>query len=69
MYLTKRTDTVWPAVIGHITYNTSIAMSGQVFGEANAFVNGREIHWIMFVPFAVVGIAFFVLISHFGESK
>ena len=65
MYLTNKTDSVWPAVVGHITYNTSIAMSGQAFGEANAFATSREIHWIMFIPFVVIGIISFILISHF----
>lgn len=60
MFLTKKTDTVWPAVVGHITYNMSIAASTQVFGEANAFANSREIHGIMFVPFLMVGLIFFV---------
>lgn len=54
MYITKKTDTVWPAVIGHMTYNASIAMGEQVFGEANVF-GSTAIEWIMFVPF--VGIA------------
>lgn len=65
MYLTNKTDSVWPAVVGHITYNASIAMSGQAFGEANAFATSREIHWIMFIPFVVIGIISFILISHF----
>lgn len=61
MFITKKTDTVWPAVVGHITYNMSISASAQIFGEANAFANSREIHWIMFVPFLIVGIIFWVI--------
>lgn len=69
MYLTYKTDSVWPAVVGHITYNTSIAMSGRVFGDANAFAISREIHWIMFVPFVVIGIISFILIDRFMIHK
>lgn len=60
IWLTKKTNSVWPAVIGHITYNASLEFGSQLFGDAESMANASISNWPELIPFVVMAVVFLV---------
>lgn len=61
MWLTKKTNSVWPAVIGHTTYNASLNAGLMFFGEAEGRMESSVSNWTLFIPFVVMGVLFLLM--------
>lgn len=70
-YFTKKTDSVWPAVLAHGFVNNFAAMMTGMFTDPDSLesISQLQASSVMFIGFGIVGIFFFVLMTRKKESK